>query len=103
VKRMTMELGGNIQLTGFRDLDSATMVVVKKMVGNFVRHVGTHDDFKNFHLTLKKVHQREKSELYELHAKLNADRLYTSEVVDRNLMVGLDAVMKKVERSMKHN
>jgi ribosome-associated translation inhibitor RaiA len=97
---MTIELGDNIQLTGFRDLDSATMVVVKKMVGNFVKHIGSVDDFRNFHLTLKTVHAREKSELYELHAHLQTDRVYSAEVVERNLMVGLDSVMKKVERSM---
>ena len=36
---MTLELGGNIQLTGFRDLDPAALVIVKKIVGNFVKEM----------------------------------------------------------------
>ncbi|PIN78258.1 hypothetical protein COV16_06170 [Candidatus Woesearchaeota archaeon CG10_big_fil_rev_8_21_14_0_10_34_8] len=98
---MTIELGGNIQLSGFRDLDSATMVVVKKIVGNFVKHIDSVDKFQGLHVTLKIIHQREKSEIYELNAKLQSDKLYTSQSVDRNLMIGLDSVLKKVERTMR--
>ncbi len=71
---MTLELGGDIQLTGFRALDPAT---------------------------LKIVHQREKSEKYEIHAHIKTDTTYTADVVERNLMIGLDSVLKKVEKEMR--
>jgi S-adenosylmethionine synthetase len=102
VKTMTLELGGNIQLTGFRDLDPATLIIVKKIVGNFVKHVSsTYSNFKGLNITLKSVHEREKSEKYEIHAHLNTDTTYTAYVVERNLMVGLDSVLKKVEKTMR--
>ena len=96
---MTLELGGNIQLTGFRELDPATLVIVKKIVGNFVKDMSaTNSKFQGLHLTLKTVHEREKSEKYEIHAHLKIDTTYTAYVVDRNLLVGLDSVLKKVEK-----
>ena len=96
---MTLELGGNIQLTGFRDLDPATLVIVKKMVGNFVKDMSAHNSgFRGLNMTLKTVHEREKSEKYEIHAHLKIDNVYTAYVVERNLLVGLDSVLKKVEK-----
>ncbi len=99
---MTLELGGNIQLTGFRDLDPAALVIVKKIVGNFVKEMNQHNNnFRGLNLTLKNVHEREKSEKYEIHAHLKTDKVYTAYVVERNLMVGLDSVLKKVEKEMR--
>ncbi len=96
---MTLELGGNIQLTGFRDLDPATLVIVKKIVGNFVKDMSAHNSgFRGLNVTLKSVHEREKSEKYEIHAHLKTDTVYTAYVVERNLLVGLDSVLKKVEK-----
>ncbi len=34
-----MELGGNIELVGFDEEDSSDLIVVKKIVGNFTKHV----------------------------------------------------------------
>lgn len=99
VNSMTLELGGNIQLTGFRDLDPATLVIVKKIVGNFVKDMSTHNSgFRGLNVTLKSVHEREKSEKYEIHAHLKTDTVYTAYVVERNLLVGLDSVLKKVAK-----
>lgn len=99
---MTLVLGGNIQLTGFRELDPATLIIVKKVVGNFVKHISTVAAFQNLNITLKSVHEREKSEKYELHAHLKTDNnIHTSYVVERNLLVGLDSVLKKVEKEMR--
>ena len=38
-----MQLGGNIQLIGFREIDPARLIVVKKMVGNYVKKIS--DEF----------------------------------------------------------
>ena len=95
---MTLELGGNIQLTGFRELDPATLVIVKKIVGNFVKNISTSTDFRGLNVTLKTVHAREKGEKYEIHAHLKTDAVHTSYVVERNILVGLDSVLKKVEK-----
>lgn len=34
-----MELGGNIKLDGFHDVDPSTLIIVKKIVGNYARRM----------------------------------------------------------------
>ncbi len=94
----SMQLGGNIQLSGFRDIDGASMVVLKKIIGNYARRMSElNDKFENLHVTMKPVHETEKSEKYEINAKLMADgKPYVSEVVERNLFVAVDEALKKI-------
>ncbi|MBI2650291.1 hypothetical protein HYX04_03180 [Candidatus Woesearchaeota archaeon] len=91
-------LGGNIQLTGFRDIDSSSMVVLKKVIGNYAKRIAELTKKLNaLHITLKPVHEREKSEKYEVHAKIVDDgKVYASETTDRNLFVAVDNVLKKI-------
>lgn len=93
-----VRLGGNIQLTGFRDIDSSSMVVLKKIIGNYANRIAElTKKMETLHITLKPVHEREKSEKYELHAKVIDDgKVYVSEVTDRNLFVAVDTVLKKI-------
>jgi len=93
-----LQLGGNIQLSGFRDLDGSSMVILKKMVGGYARKMADiSKNFESLHITKKQVHEREKSEKYEIHAKLiNSGKPVVSEVVDRNLFVAVDSALKKV-------
>ncbi|MGM5482901.1 MAG: hypothetical protein ACQESF_05540 [Nanobdellota archaeon] len=96
-----IELGGNITLSGFRELDRDTMVIVKKVVGSYVRKFSEKDpEFKSISITLKKIHERESSEIYEIKAQLVASKQYNSECSDRNLMFCIDKVLKKIENSM---
>lgn len=93
-----MQLGGNIILTGFREIDGASMVVLKKIVGNYAKRMSElTGKFEQLTLTMKPVHEKEKSEKYEIHAKLNDNgKLYTSEVTERNLFIAVDNALKKV-------
>ena len=34
----TMQLGGNIELSGFSGVDGASMIVLKKIIGNYGKH-----------------------------------------------------------------
>ena len=94
----SMQLGGNIELSGFKDIDGASMVVLKKIIGNHVRRMTElSDKFESLKVTMKPVHETEKSEKYEIHAQLmNDGKPIVSEVVERNLFIGLDSVLKKV-------
>lgn len=98
----TTELGGNITLVGFNDenvVDKAELVVVKKMVGSYTRKLSdTVSGFESITVTLKPVHKTEEGHpKYELHARVNIKgKPVAAEVVDRNLFVGLDDVLKKV-------
>ena len=91
-------LGSMVQLTGFREIDSSSMAVLKKIIGNHVKRISElTKKMEELHITLKAIHEREKSEKYELHAKvLDNGKVYASEVVDRNLFVAIDSVLRKI-------
>ncbi|MBN2459494.1 hypothetical protein JXB28_04385 [Candidatus Woesearchaeota archaeon] len=91
-------LGGNITLVGFKGIDRAELVVVKKIIGSYTRKLSDSvQGFEGITVTLKLVHKTEASEKYELRAKaLVKGSPVNSEVVERNLFVGLDDVLKKV-------
>lgn len=93
-----VRLDSNIQLTGFRDIDGSSMIVIKKIVGTYAKRIAElTKNMQTLHVTLKEVHEREKSEKYEVHAKVIDDgKVFASEIVDRNLFVAVDGVLKKL-------
>lgn len=93
-----IELGGNITLAGFKEIEKAELVVVKKLVGSYTRKMSdTVSGFESLTVTLKIVHKTKGSEKYEVHAKaMVSGKPITSETTERNLFVGLDDVLKKV-------
>ena len=95
-------LGGNIELSGFRDIDGGSMIIVKKIVGSYVRKFNDRmKNFQGFRLHMKNVHRNEENSVFELYANLTDDgKVYSSEVAERNLFVGVDTVMKKLENSL---
>ncbi|MFW6014764.1 MAG: hypothetical protein ACOCQG_06305 [Candidatus Nanoarchaeia archaeon] len=96
-----MELGGNITLSGFNELDRDTMVVVKKIIGSYVRKVSDKNSaFQSLSVTLKTTHERENSAIYEVKTQLVADKQYNAECQDRNLMFCIDKALKKLENAM---
>lgn len=90
-----IELGGNIELVGFKNIDSGSMVVLKKMVGNYVKKMnGLTDNFEKLTLTAKTVHTDNK---FEIHAKvMDNGTPITSEVTDFNLFFTVDKALSKV-------
>ncbi len=97
-----MELGGNITLRGFSELDGSTMIVVKKIIGNYVKRFGDIcEKFEGINVYLKPVHSTEGSVKHEIKVKLmdNGNPL-NSEIIERNLFFGIDKVMKKIENSI---
>ncbi|MBI4150247.1 hypothetical protein HY488_02470 [Candidatus Woesearchaeota archaeon] len=98
---MTIELGGNIELVGFRELDSSKLIVVKKMVGNYARKMS--EDTKNFEklvVTLKQIGQPD-AHKFELHGKLmDNGRPITSVAVDYNVFFALDKALSGIMQQM---
>ena len=91
-------IGGNIELAGFRDIDSSSMNVLNKIIGNHAKKIAElTKKLETLHITLKPVHERQKSEKYEVHAKvLDNGKIFVSETTDRNLFVAVDTVLKKL-------
>jgi ribosome-associated translation inhibitor RaiA len=98
---MTIELGGNIVLTGFRERDPAELVVIKKIVGNYARKFADNvEGYESLHITMKPV-GGEKAHKFEVNARLmHGGKLTTSEVVEINLFVCVSDVLKKLENQL---
>lgn len=92
-------LGGNIELSGFSELDGGSIIIIKKVVGNYAKKFSERcSKFEKLSVTMKRIHEREKSEKYELHIKLMENgKPITAEITDRNLFFALDSVLKRVE------
>ena len=94
------QLGGNIELSGFRDFDGGSMIILKKIIGNYAKKFsGTCTNFEKLSITMKQVHSGNK---FEIHGKvIDNGKNYVSELTDHNIFFVLDKVLKKIENSMK--
>ena len=97
-----LQLGGNIELSGFSDLEPGVMIVLKKIVGNYARRMNDKcKGFESLSLTMKVIHAKEKGEKYELHAKMiDKGKPYNASCVERNLFVGIDSALKAIMNSL---
>lgn len=96
-----IQLGGNIQLTGFKILNSGQLLIVKKMVGQHVRKLDAENPkSKRLHLTLKGVHTTEgqKPKKYEIKGLLDLDgKITQTELIDYNLFFALSNILNKLQ------
>ena len=99
----TIKLGGNIELSGFHEMDGSIMIVLKKIIGNHAKRMTEKTtNFEKLSIHMKKVHEKEASKLYELHAKLlDNGKLLTSEATERNVFVAVDSALKGVFAQLK--
>ena len=92
-----IELGGNIKLVGFKELDPGTLVVVKKIIGSYARKISDQaTQFQELSLNIKGV--REDKKKVELHGKLITEKgdVFASEIVDFNLFFAMDKVLSSI-------
>lgn len=98
-----LELGDYIRLSGFKEVDRNSMVIIKKMLGNFLRELMQKDE-ENVMITvnLKSVHKTEdKAKKYELKINLEDNgKVYHAEIVDNNIFVGISDLLKKVDQQI---
>ncbi|MBI4143451.1 hypothetical protein HY487_01050 [Candidatus Woesearchaeota archaeon] len=96
------EIEQKISVAGFKDLDDATLPMVNKIIRTHASRINElAKKLDRIHITLKKVHEREKSEKYEIHAKaIDNGKTYLSKVTERNLLTALDKALNKVIHEM---
>lgn len=96
-----IELGGNIELVGFSELDGGSMVIIKKMVGNHVRKMSDMmENFEKLTLTLKTVHGDNGK--FEIQAKMiDSGRPVNTEVTDFNLFFTLNKALTKLQNNIR--
>lgn len=98
-----LQLGGNIELSGFNQLEPGSMVILKKIIGNYARRFSEQcDSFEKLALCIKKVHDTESSKKFEVHGMvMDKGKTYTSEITDRNVFIVVDSVLKKIGNEIK--
>lgn len=96
-----MELGGNIILSGFSELDKSELSILKKMIGSYARKFADTYAVTELKITLKEVHKIEKSEKFEIKAAAVKDaKKINSEITDKNLFFAIDTALKKIEAQL---
>ncbi len=92
----------NYQLAGFHDIDDSAMEIINKNIATHARKIALLATKEStLHITLKKVHEREKGEIYDIHAKINdKGKVYASHVTDRNLLTAVDKALQKITNEM---
>lgn len=96
-----IELGGNIKLVGFNELEPVKLIVVKKMVGTYAKKISEQvQGFQELSLHMKPIHENPEKEgnmKYELQAKLIIDgKPHNSETTDFNLFFAIDKVLARL-------
>lgn len=95
-----IELGGNITLAGFSQLDRDTMIIVKKLVGSYVKTLCEKmDDFQSLNLDLRIPESTKNPGKYEIKGTLVCSGQYTAEKTESNLMIAIDKVLKELQAS----
>jgi hypothetical protein len=86
-----MELGGNIFLENFDEVESGKLIVVKKVVGNYTKNISEKaKNFKKITINLKK------SSAFEIEAKVEADKEISSTSKEDNLFFALDKALSEI-------
>jgi hypothetical protein len=95
-----MELGGSIILSGFKEVDKRDMIVLKKIIGNYVKKFREQiDGYEELKLTIKFIHGENKK--FEAKGEIIAKgKPHNSKLTHFNLFIGIDELLKKLESSI---
>jgi len=85
----TISLGGNITLNGFQNVERSKMIVLKKMIGNYVKQIQEKKtDYEKIAITLEGENK--------VKVELTAGTPTTAEVTQNNIFAAIDATLKKI-------
>ncbi|MBI2548481.1 hypothetical protein HYW21_03965 [Candidatus Woesearchaeota archaeon] len=92
-----------VELVGFHDLEPAEFdLLTKRSITHTKKLVKHCNTLEQVVITKKNVHEREKSQIYELHFRiLNRGKVSSVVVTERNLFLALDEGFKKVQHLLK--
>ena len=87
-----VELGGNIKLEGFDSIDNGSLIIVKKIVGNYTRKLmDNNQEYKGLTISLNNLDN------YELKAELViGDKTHNSESSHNNVFIALNNVLNNL-------
>lgn len=93
-----------IILSGFTGLDSDVRDRISKKVADFIGDSVKKDrKIIHVHVSLKVIHEREKSEKYELTGRVEEGKIvFAASVVDRNPLTAIDLLIAKLASQLAH-
>ena len=97
-----IELGGNIQLIGFSELDNAHLLILKKIIGNYARKFSDNAgaDYESLAISAKSIHNNK----YEIQTKLMiSGKPVNSDDINNNLFMAVSGSLQKIEKQLYHN
>jgi hypothetical protein len=88
-----IDLGGKIKLNGFEDLDPPTLIVIKKLVGNYTKQIIIKNpDFSELIINLENIDNNHKIETNLI--KNSGEKKAKS--VDRNLFFAISKALEEI-------
>jgi ribosome-associated translation inhibitor RaiA len=92
----------NIELAGFRGIDDSSMAILNRNINNHAKRIAElANKLEKLHVTLKRVHEREKGEKYDIRVKiLDNGKVYASHAIDRNLFAAVDEALEKLAHEL---
>jgi len=95
------QLGGNIALVGFENLELSELDVVKKLVRNYVRKLGNSGNYKEMRLTLQQ-HPHGKSFKHEIKGfAIFEEGRFNSDAMEWNLYSAVSQVCERILEEVK--
>ena len=89
-----IELGGNITLDGFESCETAKIIVIKKIVGNYVKNLQE----SGFEFSALTVQLQAQKDTQSITASLTTtDKKVKTSTTEGNLFFALDKVLKDVQ------
>ena len=88
-----LELGGHIKLNGFHDIDSSSMIIVKKMIGNYVKHL--QEDMPSFQEVFLDLTDATKEKI-QIRIQLVGSKTHEAAVSDVNLFFAVDKAFSTI-------
>ena len=86
-----IELGGNITLINFDEIEPALLIVIKKIVGNYTKKISESiENFKSIEVTLENKSEN------KIKVKVESDTINEAEAQDKNLFFALDKALSAV-------
>ncbi len=103
-KKGDMQLGKQISLTGFHDLDSMLLIPLKKNLVNKVKKISERSkDFRTLKLVMKKLHHTDGSDLFAVKGRVNdGGKVFSAEHTDRDVLLAVRKVLEKLEQEMRY-
>jgi hypothetical protein len=91
-----IELGGNIKLEGFHNVDAASLIIIKKIVGNYAKKMQEQSpSFQELTLLMNQT-----SNAINIQAQLKAEKTSNAQVSEANLFFAVDKALAELLAGM---